>query len=427
MSTCTEPFGTAEVHAAHAAEKGDRGMSQSRGRHRRHRVPSGPLLSVTSAVVAASITAGAGMAYAVPEQGGTDPSDVAPGQGGTSPTDVAPGAPAPGETIVRPVEVPGPGTIPGPPVEAPYRSYDESLSQSYAQPYTPVITNPVAPRVAPPVRPIAPPPDKIRIGNFVSDIPEGLSDKDVNSINAWSAYGEAKIAQGLISVGVPEDEASRRAAATIIGVMAGGTVGAVALGIPSAVVGAGGGAIVGAVAGGVVGSLAPYFVLGPEFAPIGAGIGAAVGGVGGAAAGAALGFALGGTAGGLLAYSLGAGDPGANPDEPWKNDGPRRAAPEVKGPNQFEFHLSADQARRSGLPAVDYVVNNRGDVDVKVGASRYKWSGEQARAPYAVLGSGVEKSVRDWTRTQSDNLKRAVPGSDVRWPGAADGRSGGDR
>lgn len=392
-------------------------MTQSRGRHRKRRTPSGPLLSVTSAVVAVSITAGAGAAFAVPEQGGTDPSDSAPGQGGTSPSDVAPGAPAPGDAVVQPVVVPGPGSIPGPPVEAPYQPYDQSLSQSYQQPYSPAITNPVGPRVTPPVRPIAPPPDKIRVGNFVTDIPKGLSKKDVNSINAWSAYGEAKIAQGLISVGVPEDEASRRAAATIIGVMAGGTAGAVALGIPSAVVGAVGGAGVGAVAGAIVGSLPPYHILGGPGAAIGAGAGAAIGGVGVGVAGAALGFAIGGTAGGLLAYSLGAGDPGANPDEPWKNDSPRHALPENGGLNQFEFHLSAEDARRSGLPAVDYVVNNRGDVDVKVGSSVHKWSGQQARSPYAVFGPHAEKSVRDWTRAQSDNLKKTIPGSEVLWPG----------
>ena len=46
------------------------------------------------------------------------------------------------------------------------------------------------------------------VGNVVADIPAGMSQRDVNSINAWSAYGEAKIAQGLISVGVPEDEAN---------------------------------------------------------------------------------------------------------------------------------------------------------------------------------------------------------------------------
>ncbi|WP_269784981.1 hypothetical protein [Gordonia metallireducens] len=391
-------------------------MTQSRGRHRRRRAPSGPVLSVTSAVVAVSITAGAGAAFAVPEQGGTDPLDSAPGQGGTSPSDVAPGAPAPGDAVVQPVVVPGPGSIPGPPVEAPYQSYDQSLSQSYQQPYSPAITNPVAPRVAPPVRPIAPPPDKIRVGNFVTDVPQGVSSKDVNSINAWSAYGEAKIAQGLISVGVPEDEASRRAAATIIGVMAGGTAGAVALGIPAAVVGAVGGAGVGAIAGAVVGCVFTYCATSGIDSLAGAGIGAAVGGVGGAAAGAALGFAIGGAAGGLLAYSLGAGDPGANPEEPWKNDGPRHAAPEAEGPNQFEFQLSAEEARKSGLPAVDYVVNSRGDVKARVGTTSYNWSGAQARAPYAVLGADVEKSVRDWTRAQSDHLKKAVPGSDILWP-----------
>ena len=397
-------------------------MTQSRGRHRRRRSPSGPLLSVTSAVVAVSISAGAGAAFAVPEQGGTDPSDSAPGQGGTSPSDVAPGAPGPGDAVVQPVVVPGPGSIPGPPVEAPYQSYDESLSQSYDQPYSSVITNPVAPRVAPPVRPIAPPPDKIRVGNFVTDIPQGLSKRDVNSINAWSAYGEAKIAQGLISVGVPEDEASRRAAATIIGVMAGGTAGAVALGIPSAVVGAVVGAPIGAGIGAAIGST-PFFggVAGVPGAYIGAAAGAAIGGIGAGAAAGALGFAVGGTAGGLLAYSLGAGDPGANPDEPWKMNGPRHALPENDGSNQFEFHLSPEEARRSGLPAVDYVVNGRGDVNVNVGSSKLQWSGAQARSPYAVLGPNVENSVRDWTRAQSDNLKKAIPGSDVLWP--AEGRA----
>ncbi|MCR5980186.1 hypothetical protein GDN83_20975 [Gordonia jinghuaiqii] len=358
--------------------------------------------------MAMSITAGAGVAFAVPEQGGTDPGDSAPGQGGTSPSDVAPGSAGPDATVA-PIVVPGPGSVPGPPVEAPYRAYTAPESQGYEQPYTPLINNRAAPRVAPPVRPIAPPPDKIRVGNFVSDIPEGLSTKDVNSINAWSAYGEAKIAQGLLSLGVPEDEASRRAAATIIGVMAGGTAGAVALGIPSAVIGAVGGAGVGA----AIGAAVPPMLL---HTGTGALIGAAVGGAGAGAAGAVVGFAIGGTAGGLVAYALGAGDPGANPVEPWRQNGPRHAAPDVDGSHQFEFHLSPEEARRSGLPAVDYVVNHRGDVGVTVGASAFTWSGAQARSPYAVFGPQAEKSVRDWTRAQSDGLKNAIPGSEVLWP-----------
>lgn len=394
-------------------------MSHGRGRHRKRHVPSAPLLSVTSAVVAVSITAGAGAAFAVPEQGGTSPGDTAPGQGGTSPGDVSPDGGAGAEATVEPIVVPGPGSIPGPPVEAPYQAYTAPGSQSYDEPYTPLINNRVAPRVAPPVRPIAPPPEKIRVGNFVTDIPQGMSKRDVNSINAWSAYGEAKIAQGLISAGVPEDEATRRAAATIIGVMAGGTAGAVALGIPSAVVGAVGGAGVGASAGAIVGIFTTLGLTSGADALAGAGIGAAVGGIGAGVAGAVIGAAIGGTAGGLLAYSLGAGDPGANPDEPWRQNGPRHALPE-SGPNQFEFHLSSDQARLSGLPAVDYVVNHRGDVDAQVGTSTFKWTGVQARSPYAVLGPQVEKSVRDWTRAQSENLKNAVPGSNVLWPGEDD-------
>lgn len=393
-------------------------MSHGRGRHRKRRVPSGPLLSVTSAVVAVSITAGAGAAFAVPEQGGTSPGDTAPGQGGTSPGDVSPDGGAGAEATVEPIVVPGPGSIPGPPVEAPYQAYTAPGSQSYDEPYTPLINNRVAPRVAPPVRPIAPPPEKIRVGNFVTDIPEGMSKRDVNSINAWSAYGEAKIAQGLISAGVPEDEATRRAAATIIGVMAGGTAGAVALGIPSAVVGAGVGAGTGALIGLGVGSVLGFVNILPAVGT-GAGIGAAVGGIGAGAAGAALGFAIGGTAGGAFAYALGAGDPGANPDEPWRQNGPRHALPDTDGPNQFEFHLTAEHARSAGLPAVDYVVNHRGDVDAKIGASSFKWSGVQARAPYSVLGPHVEKSVRDWTRSQSDSLKNAIPGGDVLWPAEA--------
>ncbi|VTR09258.1 hypothetical protein [Gordonia terrae] len=395
-------------------------MSHGRGRHRKRRVPSGPLLSVTSAVVAVSITAGAGAAFAVPEQGGTSPGDSAPGQGGTSPGDVSPDGGAGAEATVEPIVVPGPGSIPGPPVEAPYQAYTAPGSYSYDEPYTPLINNRVAPRVAPPVRPIAPPPEKIRVGNFVTDIPQGMSKRDVNSINAWSAYGEAKIAQGLISAGVPEDEATRRAAATIIGVMAGGTAGAVALGIPSAVVGAGVGAPVGAGVGAIVGWVTTGGLTSGVNALAGAGIGAAVGGAGAGVAGAAVGAAIGGTAGGLLAYSLGAGDPGADPDEPWRQNGPRHALPE-SGPNQFEFYLSADHARRSGLPAVDYVVNHRGDVDAKIGASTFKWSGVQARSPYAVFGPHAEKSVRAWTRSQSDSLKNAIPGGDVLWPAEATG------
>ncbi|MBD1320470.1 hypothetical protein [Gordonia hankookensis] len=420
--------------------------SERRSRHRHD--PEGRrsplLLSVTSAALAASIAAGvgAGLAQAAPEQGGTSPSDTAPQQGGTTP-DVP--APEQGGTTptpqVEPAYTPGPGSIPAPPQEAPYQSYSEPDSgASYENAYTPLPSRPLtAPKLAKPVRPIAPPPKKIRVGNFVSDIPKGMSQKDVNSVNAWSAYGEAKIAQGLISVGVPEDQASRQAASTIIGVMTGGTAGAVTLGIPAAVMGAAGGAVigtgVGAVAGAVYNGVAFGWLgpLSPQWGVMvgigtaaGAGIGLAAGGaigaVGAGAAGAALGAAIGGTAGGALAYALGAGDPGAHPEEPWKQGKPQ--SPKAKplpnpGANQFEYKLSAQDAKKSGLPAVNYVVNHRGDVNVEVGNWKANWSVEQALAPYGLMGGEAkqgEKSARDMTKQRSSQIESTVPGGKVDWP-----------
>ncbi|MGC5258105.1 hypothetical protein ACPXCG_17315 [Gordonia sp. DT218] len=410
--------------------------SERRSRHRHD--PEGRrsplLLSVTSAALAASIAAGvgAGLAQAAPEQGGTSPSDTAPQQGGTTPD-----APAPeqGGTTptpqVAPAYNPGPGSIPGPPQEAPYQSYAAPDSgTSYENAYTPLPSRPLtAPHLAKPVRPIAPPPKKIRVGNFVTDIPKGMSQRNVNSVNEWSAYGEAKIAQGLISVGVPEDEASRQAASTIIGVMTGGTAGAVTLGIPAAVMGAAGGAVVGAGVGAVVGTAmsaptagASIPALLPAGAAIGAGVGAAVGGAGVGAAGAVVGAVIGGTAGGAVAYALGAGDPGSHPKEPWKQGKPQ--APKAQplpnpGANQFEYKLSAADAKKSGLPAVNYVVNHRGDVNVEVGNWKANWSVEQALEPYGLMGGGAkqgEKSARDMTKQRSGQLESTVPGGHVDWP-----------
>ncbi|MGC4960804.1 hypothetical protein [Gordonia sp. DT101] len=410
--------------------------SERRSRHRHD--PEGRrsplLLSVTSAALAASIAAGvgAGLAQAAPEQGGTSPSDTAPQQGGTTPD-----APAPeqGGTTptpqVAPAYNPGPGSIPGPPQEAPYQSYAAPDSgTSYENAYTPLPSRPLtAPHLAKPVRPIAPPPKKIRVGNFVTDIPKGMSQRNVNSVNEWSAYGEAKIAQGLISVGVPEDEASRQAASTIIGVMTGGTAGAVTLGIPAAALGAVGGAVIGTGVGAVVGTAMSSWSGGttipallPAGAAIGAGVGAAIGAAGVGAAGAALGAVVGGSAGGALAYALGAGDPGAHPKEPWKQGKPE--SPKAKplpnpGANQFEYKLAAADAKKSGLPAVNYVVNHRGDVDVEVGNWKANWSVEQALAPYGLMGGGAkqgEKSARDMTKQRSGQLESTVPGGHVDWP-----------
>lgn len=410
--------------------------------------------AVTSAVLVASIATamGAGSAAAV-EQGGTSPNDSAPQQGGTAPTDTAPQqggtAPTPAPEPSAPVNVPGPGSIPAPPQEAPYQPYTAApqYEQSgYSDPgystyYSPVPDAPLqAPKPVAPVRPIAPPPNKIRVGNFVTDIPKGMSNKDVNSINAWSAYGEAKIAQNLISLGVPKDKASRQAAATIIGVALGGATGAAVGAVPGAVAGVLPGAAVGAGAGAVIGGVvgAPTFgTLSPETAGIGALIGIPVGMAGGAAVGAlggaAIGATIGGTIGGIAAYTLGAGDPGAHPQEPWKLDEngnpkqPKHAKPQPVDPsiNQFELSVPAESAAKKGLPGVDYVVNYRGDVNVKVGGQTAKWSAEQAQAPYKALGplgAQLEQHFREMTKQMTGNLDAQVPGSEVNWPQEAAGR-----
>ncbi|MEE3851742.1 hypothetical protein VZC37_15475 [Gordonia sp. LSe1-13] len=399
-------------------------LNQARGRHRQvdeHRMPL--RMTVTSAALAASIATGmgAGLAYAVPEQGGTSPS--VPEQGGITPSQDPPvqGGTTPSPDVA-PVNVPGPGSLPAPPQEAPYQPYVEPstyTAPTYEDAYNPVPERPLsAPKPSAPVRPIAPPPEKIRVGNFITDIPEGMSEKDVNSVNAWSAYGESKIAQGLISVGVPEDEASRQAASTIIGVMTGGTAGAVTLGIPAAAMGAVGGAIIGAGIGAGVGAAMTWPAPGPLVGPgagIGAGVGAAVGAAGVGAAGAALGAAIGGTAGGALAYALGAGDPGANPDAPWLDEQKRESLPNPDA-NQFELKLSPEDAQKVGLPSIDYVVNSRGDVQMSIAGLEAGWSVEQAMAPYGVLGAGAADSARDGTKQRTDQAQDSIPDLYVAWP-----------
>lgn len=378
---------------------------------------------LAAAVVAAALASGlgAGPALAVPEQGGATPSaPEAPEQGGTT----TPSVPEQGGTTPAPspppvTYSPGPGTLPPPPQEAPYQPL---TAPQYDDNYSPVPTAPVGPpRPVAPVRPIAPPPEKIRIGNFITDIPQGMSRRDVASVNEWAAYAEAKIAQGLISVGVPADEASRQAAATVIGVAAGGATGAAAAGIPAAVVGGVGGAVIGGVAGGVISGGNPINVVGG--AGIGAAAGAAVLGIPAAVAGGA----AGGLAGGIIAHTLGAGDPGANPRIPGQPDRPgapqRPEAPANPGANQFELNLSAEEAAKVGLPAVDYKVTAGGDVSASatVGGQtlRAGWSGEQARAPYAALGAAapqVEKQVHQATKQAMSDLNKAIPGLHVQWP-----------
>ena len=413
-------------------------MTSKHHRHQQRAHRSQHHRMLTAAVVAGALVSGVGVgpALAVPEQGGTTP--AAPEQGGTTPatpeqggtTPAVPSAPEQGGTTPPPAPAtppavdysPGPGTIPSPPQEAPYQPL---VTPHYDDNYTPVPSAPVGPpRPAPPVRPIAPPPEKIRIGNFITDIPKGMSRRDVTSINEWAAYTEAKIAQGLISMGVPENEASRQAAATVIGVAAGGVTGAAAAGIPAAVVGGVGGAVIGGVIGGAISAGNPVNIAG------GAGIGAAAGAAALGIPAALAGGAAGGLVGGIIAHTLGAGDPGANPREPWqpKPNSPvvpdaTPAPPANPGVNQFELTLSREDAARAGLPAVDYRVTSGGDVAaaVSVGGQtlRAGWSSEQANAPYRAFGAAapqVQKQVHTATKQAVSELSKAIPGVHVQWP-----------
>ncbi|GAB89509.1 hypothetical protein [Gordonia rhizosphera] len=422
-------------------------MAHPPKRRPRHRAAdsrhSSVRVSVTSAALAASIATGvgAGLAHAVPEQGGTSPSDTAPQQGGTTPAP-SPGTPEQGGTTpipeTAPVYAPGPGSLPAPPQEAPYQPYvapSTYTAPTYDDEYEAAPIQALrAPGPAAPVRPIAPPPNKIRIGNYITDIP----DEDVNSINAWAAYGEAKIAQGLISMGVPEDEASRQAAATIIGVASGGAAGAAAVGIPAAATGAAVGAVVGIPVGAVVGAIyngvtfsgllaIPGVGWEPWLGMVGLGagagaligipVGAAVGAAALGAAGAVAGAVAGGTAGGALAYALGAGDPGANPDEPWKQ-GDAESLPNPQA-NQFELTLPADKAQQAGLPSVDFTVNMRGDVSLQIGSLETGWSAEQALAPYralGIVGAQQEQNARAATKQNAPMVEQVIPGMQITWP-----------
>ncbi|WP_435084066.1 hypothetical protein [Gordonia hongkongensis] len=425
---------------------------------RRHRTapPAAPFVGTVLAALMVSGSFGATLLVDSPaaayEQGGVDQGETDDGfeQGGVGGggDDATPPVAPPQQTAPSYNYNPGPGAIPAPPREAPYRPYADP--QVYNQPNYDTVYNPAPPRAytlprpVAPVRPIAPPPKTLRVGNFLveedqlkRDAP-WLTDRQRVSINEWSAYGEAKIAQGLISVGVPEDEASRQAAATIIGVALGGTAGAVALGVPAAVTGGVGGALIGTGVGAVIGSTMVV-----PFPGAHTGTGAAIGAAAGAAIGAAalgipaaiVGGVAGGTAGGLLAHALGAGDPGANPRQPGLpgQPDPNRRAPAPPrlqsaplpnpGANQFEVHLPAGQAAKAGLPAVHYQVNVGGEVNAEttIGGQTYtaNWTAEQADAPYKALGGAADQvrtTVTDAAVDLSRQAEKVVPGLKVTFP-----------
>ena len=402
------------------------------------------LTGAVAAAVVASLGLSVGTVYAAPEQGGVTNSPGSDDQGGVT---NSPGSDDQGGVTTTPPPAPptydpGPTLVPPPPPGQweQWQAPDDGGTQSVPYPQSGLPR--AVPRATPPVKRIIPPPDTLRVGNLewpVKRIPEFPNKiRAVNSANQWAAYAEAEIARFLIAHGVPRDEASRRAAAAVIGVAVGGGIG-FAVGftttmlvvgpvlIPLATLG-------GAVTGAIVGSVVPLPPGPPVNTLVGAGIGAGVGLAAGTAAtvfvsvlaGTAGAAAL-GTIGGLLADALGAGDPNAHPTRPglpWQQGpGERPPAPPNPGANQFEFTAELDNSGLPGGGSVRYEVRSNGSVDghAQVGAARVPLhiSADQANAPYRAIensfGAGTAQAVRgavaggvkDLTATAQKVLPRA--------------------
>ncbi|MGW6375397.1 insoluble domain protein [Rhodococcus sp. NPDC055112] len=208
-----------------------------------------------------------------------------------------------------------------PPVEyaevptRPVPTYDYT---EYSEPVAPVqiqeLHLPVAVEV---VAPIEAPKERLRIGDFVSDQPNWLSDEYLDRTNNTSAVIEAQVNTFWKSIGVDAERSDRIAAATVGGAASGAVAGALAAGVPVATAGGLIGGTIGGIAGAnvVPGSWAYALPIGVTTGIVGtaagAGIGAAVVGIPAAAAGAV----AGGVAGGLAGAAFGAGDSLGTPTE----------------------------------------------------------------------------------------------------------------
>ncbi|WP_072691486.1 insoluble domain protein [Rhodococcus marinonascens] len=158
--------------------------------------------------------------------------------------------------------------------------------------------------------PIQAPEDKIRIGRYVADRPNWVSEDTAARTNGQTAVVEAQVTDFWRSTGLDADEAQRLSAAQLGGGAAGAVAAATAAGVPSA--------IVGGLVGGTIGGTSAVGLAGPVLTPLGvipagvvgtaagAGIGAAVAGIP-AAVGGAL---AGGAAGVVTATVYGTGDLG---------------------------------------------------------------------------------------------------------------------
>lgn len=151
------------------------------------------------------------------------------------------------------------------------------------------------------VAPIEAPEDKLRLGDYVSEKPQWLSEQDLERTNNSSAVVEAQVATFWKSIGIETSRSDRIAAATTAGVVTGFVTGAAVAGIPAALI------------GGTIGGTSALFLVpayawsGPfafAIAPAMVAGGAAIAGVPAALVGGTIGAVIGGVAG----ANYGAGD-----------------------------------------------------------------------------------------------------------------------
>lgn len=226
----------------------------------------------------------AGVAHAAPQPGVTTPAQpgvttpdssdraVGPKQPGTTIEPAAPAAPQADYAVPENYRPIPDRTEPAPPVDLQELHLPEPVE---------------------PVAPIAPPPRTLRVGDFLSPVPDEVPNEILDPVNQTAATAEAAIATGGKSIGIDPSRSDKIAAATAAGAAGGALVGAAVAGIPAAVVGGVGGAVIGAGVGAVAGTV------------VAAGIPVATGVIGAVAAAAAGGIATGGP-GAIPAVAAGA-------------------------------------------------------------------------------------------------------------------------
>ncbi|WP_072690358.1 insoluble domain protein [Rhodococcus marinonascens] len=259
--------------------------------------------AMTTAVIVAAC---GGVAFADPSQAGVAP---APSQPGVAPAPSQPGI-APSKSTKTWVPVP----VEYQQEAKPLANWNYDSNQYVAPTYEE--GNYVAPvdysRLHLPTQieeftaPIQAPEDKIRIGRYVAERPNWITEDTADRTNNQTAVVEAQVTDFWRSTGLEADEAERLAAAQLGGATAGALAGATAVGLPSAV----GGALVGGTIGGT--SAIPLISTVPI---VGVSVGMfgtlAGGAIGAAVAGipAVVGGALaGGAAGVTTATAYGTGD-----------------------------------------------------------------------------------------------------------------------